>query len=171
MGNLPPDGGVLTQDIVSFGFSFLILIGVWNRYTATTSVMPVETPGMIRLNMALLFLVAIEPFLFDVLSKGLSTDAGATASVYYGFDIGLMNVILAYFTHLLASEEKGLIPKELMHHYKLIRNFLLVASGLFLVSTLPVFEALSLAGEPIRVYLWFLSLPILWAPRVFSYAT
>lgn len=75
VGNLPADPATLSLHLAEFGFSFLILISVWNRYTSTTSVIPVETPWMVRLNMVLLFLVAIEPFLFDVLFApgGLST--------------------------------------------------------------------------------------------------
>lgn len=126
------------MDLAEFGFSFLILINVWNRYTATTSVMPVETYGMIRLNLLLLFLVAIEPFLFDILFvKGLSTPVGVGASLYYGVDIGCMNFILAYFTHVLASEERNLIPRELINRYKVIRNLLVVGAAMFLVSDLP----------------------------------
>ena len=84
VGNIPSKPEDLTADLLYFGFSFLILINIWNRYTATTSVMPVETPGMVRLNMLLLFLVAIEPFLFDVMfAVGFKNDVGVAASVYY----------------------------------------------------------------------------------------
>jgi uncharacterized membrane protein len=77
IGNLPQDPSTLWHDLLYFGFSFLILISVWNRYTSTTSVMPIETPVLVRLNMLLLFTVAIEPFLLDVLFvKGLGTDVG-----------------------------------------------------------------------------------------------
>jgi uncharacterized membrane protein len=168
VGNLPSDTGHLTLDLMEFGFGFLILINVWNRYTATTSVMPVETYTMIRLNMLLLFLVAIEPFLFDVLFvQGLGTSVGVGASLYYGLDIGGMNLILAYFTHILASEEKNLIPTELIHRYKVIRNLLVVGAAMFLASDLPLFGEFGVAGLPLRVILWFLSLPVMWLPRRF----
>ncbi len=155
--------------MASFGFTFLILISVWNRYTATTSVMPVETPVMIRLNMLLLFLVAIEPFLFDVLYfQGGSTAVGAEASLYYGLDIGGMNIVLAYFTHILTREERRLIPREMIHRFRVTRNLLLVAAALFLVSDLPVFWGPTFLGLPLRIDIWVFSLPIVFLPRLFT---
>ena len=166
VGTLPATSSDLAGALVAFGFSFLILINVWNRYTTTMSVMPFETSGLIRLNMLLLFLVAVEPFLFDVLfAKGLSTDVGAAASVYYGLDIGAMNLVLAYFTHILASEEKALIPKELIRKYKVIRDLLFLGGAIFLVSALPIFLAISVAGEPLRVIFWFITIPVVWTHR------
>ena len=154
------------MDLLWFGFGFLILINVWNRYTTTTSVMPVETPVMIRLNMLLLFLVAIEPFLFDVMfAVGLGTATGLAASIYYALDIGGMNFILAYFTHLLASEERNLIPRELMVRFKNTRNALILGGAIFLISGLPVFWDVIVYGTPLRVIMWLLTLPVLWVPR------
>ena len=167
VGSLPTVPGDIAKDLAAFGFSVLILINVWNRYTTTMSVMPVETPALVRLNMVLLFLVAIEPFLFDILTtRGFGTDVGAAASVYYGFDIGGMNLILAYFTHILASEEKNLIPKELVRKYKVTRDLLVVGGAMFLVSDLPAFLTVMIAGEPLRVILWFLTVPVVWTHRL-----
>jgi len=169
IGNLPANPSILSLDLAEFGFSFLILISVWNRYTSTTSVMPVETTWMVRLNMILLFLVAIEPFLFDVLlAQGLGTAVGTAASEYYGLDIGGMNLILAYFTHLLASEEKNLIPHELVGSYRTIRNLLVLGAGVFLFSELPIFWTVMVAGLPVRIILWILTLPIVRTQRLLS---
>jgi uncharacterized membrane protein len=168
VGNLPTSSGGLTFDLVEFGFSFLILISVWNRYTATTSVMPVETPIMIRLNMALLFLVAVEPFLFDVLfAPSLGAAVTAQASVYYGIDIGAMNLILAYFTHVLASEERNLIPHQFIRRYKIIRNLLVVSAAIFLSSDIPIFWSIVVSGAPVRVLIWGAALLVVWVPRIF----
>jgi uncharacterized membrane protein len=167
VGSLPTKPEDLTNDILYFGFSFLIIINVWIRYTTTTSVMPVESPTLVRANILLLFLVAIEPFLFDVLAaRGLSSAVGSQASVYYGIDIGSMNLILAYFTHVLTLEEKNLIPRELIHRTKVARNLLLAAAAVFLVSDLPVFYDIIVAGTPLRIWLWVLTLPAIWLPRL-----
>jgi uncharacterized membrane protein len=167
--NLPTNPGDLTNDIYTFGFSFLILINVWNRYTATTSVMPVETPLMVRLNMALLFLVAIEPFLFEVMIvNGFAKAVGAEASLYYGIDIGAMNLVLAYFTHLLAQEERKLIPREMIGRYKATRDNLILGAAIFLASDFPLYAAIDVGGLALRVILWILVLPMLWLPRVFG---
>jgi len=166
IGNLPSDSHTLGYDLLYFGFSFIILISVWNRYTSTTSAMPVERPVLVRLNILLLFFVAIEPFLLDVLFvKGLSTDVGTAASLYYGLDIGGMNLILAYFTHILASEEKNLIPRELVGQYKTTRNLLIFAALLFLFSDLPIFGGIFVGGTSLRVIIWVLTIPILWTQR------
>jgi uncharacterized membrane protein len=168
-GSLPSDPVTLTNDLASFGFTFLILINVWNRYTSTTSVMPVETPVMIRVNMLLLFLVVIEPLLFNVLYfKGFATDVGQEASLYYGLDIGGMNLILAYFTHALTVEEKNLVPKEMFHRLKITRDLLLFSAALFLVADLPIFSNLMFAGLPARIDIWVISIPIVFLPRIFS---
>ena len=169
--NLPTQTGALTNDIYTFGFSFLILINVWNRYTATTSVMPVETRLMVRLNMALLFLVAIEPFLFEVMIvNGFSQAVGVEASLYYGIDIGSMNLVLAYFSHLLAQEERNLIPREMIGRYKATRDSLIFGAAIFFVSDFPLFGDVDLGGLPLRVILWILVLPMLWIPRQFGKA-
>lgn len=167
IGTLPSTPGDLSYDILYFGFSFLILINVWNRYTTTSSVMPIETPGMVRMNILLLFLVAIEPFLFDILSaKGLGSAVAVQASIYYAFDIGGMNLILAYFSHILTVEEKNLIPKDMVRRFKTSRNFLLGSASIFLISALPVFWDIIVAGLPLRILLWILTLPAVWVPRL-----
>src|SRR5208283_2785084 len=51
-------------DVAEFGFSFLILISVWLGYWSIMSVLPLEDNTIVILNVALLFLVGIEPYLF-----------------------------------------------------------------------------------------------------------
>jgi hypothetical protein len=75
----------------------------------SVSAVPVETAGMIRLNMILLFFVAVEPYLFNPLTKSNMVEP---ASTYYAVDIGGMNLVLAYFTHLLTVTKKNPLPPE-----------------------------------------------------------
>jgi uncharacterized membrane protein len=171
VGSLPKNFNGLVTDLSAFGFSFLILINVWSRYSTTMSVLPVETRWTIRLNMVLLFLVAIEPFLFNLLvipQGGLGSNLGDTVSQFYAFDIAGMNLILAYFTHILTLEEKNLIPHELTHRYKNVRNALILSSAIFVVSVLPPFWAISIGSLPLRVAVWFVTLPLVWASRWFG---
>jgi hypothetical protein len=57
---------------------------------------PAETTLMIRLNMALPFSVAVEPFLFSLLIvQGFASDIGRRVSIYYAIDIMAMNLIVA----------------------------------------------------------------------------
>jgi uncharacterized membrane protein len=161
--------------IGAFGFSFLILLNVWNRYTTLTSVIPVETQAMIRLNMLLLFLVALEPYLFNLLvidnlgspSSGMT---GAYASSFFAIDIGAMNFVMAYFTHLLTIEKKRLIPSELIQRFKISRNGIIAAAAIFMFSALPIpilwDPNLTLGGLPLRIILWVASVPFIWVTRI-----
>src|SRR6266704_4204216 len=57
----------LYRAIAGFGFSFLILIQIWFRFTEVMSVLPIQTTWTRVLNTLLLLLVALEPYLFNTL--------------------------------------------------------------------------------------------------------
>ena len=124
---------------------------------------------LVRLNMLLLFLVAIEPFLFNLLAiEGIGplSPIAPQVSVYYAVDIASMNLILAYFTHVLTLEERNLIPRELARHFKVVRNLLVLTSAVFLFSALPAFWTFTYAEFPLRIVLWMTTFPIIWASRL-----
>ena len=85
--------------------------------------------------------MAIEPYFFNLVvtqTAAVSSPLAQSVSAYYGVDIGSMNLVLGYFTHLLATEEEGkLVSKDLGRQYKVSRDILLGASFLFLVSAIP----------------------------------
>src|SRR3989441_10760946 len=70
IANRPNDTQALFGNIAAFGFSFLILIFVWFRYTETMSVLPVEAGRTRSLYTIILFLVSVEPYLFKQLVVG-----------------------------------------------------------------------------------------------------
>jgi len=148
-------------DIAEFGFSFLILISVWLGYWNIMSALPLEDNTIVILNVALLFLVGIEPYLFylnitfDLLSHELLLNY---ASILYALDMAGLVTIIALFTHQLAREEKGLVPKESLARYKRVRNTLFISAALFLVTVLPIFWSLRLWDLPMRFYFWFIPL-------------
>jgi len=148
-------------DIAEFGFSFLILISVWLGYTNIMSVLPLEDRTAILLNILLLFLVSIEPYLFylnivfDLSAHELLLNS---ASILYALDMTGLMLILALFTHQLAREEKGLLPKESLAKYKRVRNTIFIAAALFAITILPVFWTIKLWTLPIRFYFWFIPL-------------
>src|SRR5947208_7907284 len=55
----------INRNILEFLFVFLILITSWIIYTSDMSVLPIETRLITFLNVVLLMLVAIIPYLFD----------------------------------------------------------------------------------------------------------
>jgi len=152
--------GIVT-DVAEFGFSFLILISVWLGYWNIMAVLPLEDNTVVILNVALMFLVSIEPYLFylnitfDLLSHELLLNY---ASILYALDMAGLVTIIALFTHLLAMEESGLVPKESLAKYKRVRNTLLVSAALFLVTVLPIFWSFRLWDLPLRFYFWFIPL-------------
>ena len=150
-------------DIAEFGFSFLILVSVWLGYWNVMSALPLEDRTILALNMALLFLVSIEPYLFylnitfDRLSHELLL---YTASIGYALDMTGLMFILALFTHQLAREERGLVPKESLAMYRRVRDVLLLSAALFAITVLPVFWDIKLYNQPLRFVFWFIPLTI-----------
>jgi uncharacterized membrane protein len=148
-----------------YGFSFLILVGVWLSYSNLTSILPAETGNLIRINIVLLFLVSIEPFLFNQLfAEGMFYNV----SIIYAVDLSSMFIILAFFNHALADEEKSHIPKNQLKTYKFARNYSLLIAGVFLISTLPFFATTYII--PLRVYVWILALALGSARRIWGQA-
>jgi len=106
------------------------------------SVLPVQTAWTRVLNTILLFLVALEPYLFNILPFFLSppqtfSELYDVASSIYALDIGAIYGILALFTRILASEERKLVAPDLLRKYKLSRNLEIVVAIIFLVSAIP----------------------------------
>jgi uncharacterized membrane protein len=165
LGNAPRNPGEIGSDLVTFGFSFLILISVWLRYTSIMSVLPIETSAVVVLNVIMLFLVSVEPYLFYLVSRYqhlVEPNLLEYSSTLFALDLGGLMAILAVFTHLLALEEKNLISRKLISRYKRSRNFLFLTAGLFFLTAFPAFWFLSLQGLPIRFYIWYAILPIIW---------
>jgi len=148
-------------DILEFGFSFLILVSVWFGYWNVMSVLPMEDRAIVALNIGLLFLVSIEPYLFylnitfDLLSHEALLNA---ASIGYALDMTGLMVILALFTQQLAMEERGLVPKEALARYKRVRDVLFVSAALFAITVLPTFWTTKFLAQPIRFIFWFIPL-------------
>jgi hypothetical protein len=148
-------------DISEFGFGFLILISVWLSYTNIMSVLPMEDSTTVTLNLVLLFLVSIEPYLFylnitfDLLTHEIFLNY---ASIMYALDMTGLMLILALFTHQLTTEERGLVPKDSLAKYTRVRNTLFVSAALFAITMLPVFWSIKLLDQPIRFYFWFIPL-------------
>jgi uncharacterized membrane protein len=147
-----------------YGFSFLILVSVWRNYSTITSVLPAGTETLINLNIALLFLVSVEPFLFNQLFSSMFNGV----SIVYAIDLAAMFIILAFFSHTLADEEKSRVPRDQLKRYKFDRNYALLIAGVFLISILPFFASVYVTY--LRVYVWILALVLGWAKRIWIQA-
>ena len=65
IANPPKSAGEITTHILAFAYTFFVLITVWLIYTTYMSVLPVETRTVTFLNVGLLLLVAIVPYLLN----------------------------------------------------------------------------------------------------------
>jgi uncharacterized membrane protein len=167
----PANPAEIRSDIIGFTISFVILISVWLRYTSIMSVLPMETPATVFLNVALLFLVSIEPYFFDLLNPGLNPTQSQLAnleyaSVLFALDIAGLMAIMALFTHILTVEEKRLVSQELIGKYKLLRNSFFLAATLFLLSALPQFWTWTIKGTHFRFIFWLVPIGIFWIRRI-----
>jgi uncharacterized membrane protein len=159
IGSPPVTVNGLYRDILTFTFNFIILIGVWLRYTRVMSVLPLETRLTVALNTLLLFCVSIEPFLFNTLRSGNSAlpvvkELQDIATQLYGLDLGVIMVVMGLFTATLAQEERALVPKEMVRQLRSEAGSWLVAGAVFLVSGLPFFNSTFLFGTFVRFDLW-----------------
>ncbi len=163
IGQQPATTDQLLASLLLYGFSFLILVNIWQIYSSITSVLPVETAVLTDLNILLLFIVSIEPYLFSELFASNGSMFPFVSNLY-AIDLAAMFLILAFFNHSLASQEKKLIPDNLLRMFKLRRNICFLGAAVFLVSIVPFFGFTTLsvgaASLPIRVILWVVALPL-----------
>src|SRR5438445_703248 len=154
---------VLDRDLVDFAFGFIVLIAVWVRYTGSITYLTIETHGVLRLNILMLFLVAIEPYLFNQVFGSLSAPQvdralANLASAAYAVDLSALMGVLASFEHL-ASQSPSIPPgSDIANSFLRYRNIHLLVAGVFLISLLPNLES-------VRTLVWYVPLGILGAWR------
>jgi uncharacterized membrane protein len=165
----PADVPSIYSDLGTFGFSFLILITIWLRYTRIMSVLPLESQRVVTLNIILLFLVSVEPFLFNIVRKpptvlnyGAYIDATSTL---YALDLGAMMIILGIFTFSVADQDRKLIPAELVGQFRAETATWLTTGSLYLVTVLPFFFTIEVDGTRLRYLFWAVPLLFILATR------
>lgn len=141
IGQSPSTFQDMLLSILYYGFSFFILIRVWYSYTQIMSYLRIETSMAVNLNIILLFLVSIEPFLFNQLLHS-SFPLVQSVSTIYPLDLGGLFVIEAFLANSVLADKNR--PASVTRHYKLTRNTLIIGSIVFFVSALPIFWTLSI---------------------------
>jgi uncharacterized membrane protein len=155
--------------LIIFGFSFVILVSVWNNYASIMAVLPLETRGLVVLNLVLLFAVTLEPYLLYVVAFYGGTIVGEPASVLYAIDLAVMNGILAGFVHVLLTKEHPSLSPEMTRKMRTVRTATAAMSVFFVFTILPVFWSwMIVPGLSARVILWSLTLPVGWVVRLLS---
>jgi len=159
-------GNDIDRNILEFLFVFLILITSWIIYTSDMSVLPLETRLVTFLNVVLLILVAIIPYLFDqAVSRYNTLDIQSYASALFTFDYAGSLFIMAGFAHLIAQEEKQLVDSDQVIRFRRIRKRLTILTILVLLSLAVPWDWLFL-GVHVRLLIWCVPIISFWVNRM-----
>ena len=177
IANPPQTTNEVTTHILAFAYTFFVLITAWLIYTTYMSVLPHETRSVTFLNVALLLLVAIVPYLLngvEVVNPALAANPQAVSaiqdysSMLFAFDLGGILIILATFAHVISVEERRLVAPELVKLFKNGRNRMALLAILILASVAPQFWQWTFLGIPLRLYLWYPPLISYWVGRAIN---
>jgi uncharacterized membrane protein len=175
IANPPGSMGEITTHILAFAYTFFVLITAWLIYTTYMSVLPIETRTVTFLNVGLLLLVALVPYLLNGVevanSKLTPVEISMVqdySSALFAMDLGGILIILATFAHVISLEERKLVAPELVTLFRNGRNRMAILAALTLMSVAPEFWEWTLLGVPIRLYLWYPPLISYWVGRAVS---
>ena len=155
----PQNAFDLAVSVRLFAFSIFIVVSIWLGYARIIAIMPQETGRALALNILLLFLVVLEPYLFFVLqSTSLGSSFLDSASFEYAFDVGGMFLILGGMVRITLQERKKQPGNELhpiLHRrLRLAAKFYTLIGALYLTSALPFFWVDSPIGF-LRFAFWY----------------
>ena len=152
----PSNAGDIVGGLLLFSLSFVILVVIWWGTSGLMSRINQERSTTIFLNILLLFFVAIEPYLLNILSTSVALFP--LSSTLYAIDMSFLMGISAALCHILLIEKKETLTAHQLRFYTVNRNNQFVFAGLFLLSILPQFIEWTLAGISVRVLIWFATL-------------
>jgi uncharacterized membrane protein len=149
-------------DVVSsiglFALSFAILITVWRIYESLMSKLRTETRTTLGLNVILLFLAVLQPYLLNiVISRPNIFDF---TSVLYAIDMAGLLGVCALFAHVLVTDGRNALSEQESKSYKSARKWYTISAGIFLVSAAPLLMTSTILGQSLRVWLWIATLLI-----------
>ena len=165
----------INRNVLEFLFVFLLLITSWIIYTSDMSVLPIETRLVTFLNVVLLILVAIFPYLFDQVVSTFNPDSVQEyASILFTADLAGTLVIMATFAHIIAREEEHLVDGEVMIRFRTARNRMSVLTVVVLLSLAAPWDWLFM-GVHVRLFIWYIPIVSFWVFRMarspFSYSS
>jgi uncharacterized membrane protein len=171
--HIPQSSTDLTVDIIQFGFSFLIIVGIWLGYTRIIGILPVETPVTLFLNLALLFCVALEPFLYYILFQpNIDSVFLDFSSAAFALDTGAMMVLLSGMMFIVLREEKLGVAHRLrasaLRNFKISMTAQIIGAAIFLASISEVFWIQVPGLGYLRFLMWYAALGTFFASRAFA---
>lgn len=167
--HIPQQPSDLINDVSLFGFSFLLIVAVWLGYTRILSVLSFESSGALILNLALLFFVVLEPFLYYVLETAPASFLDFW-SIAFALDMGLMMGLLSAMMYLAIRQERHVKVRKL--HLTSVRRFNIsmvsqvAVSVLFLASVSNIFWISVPIVAYARFLMWYIALGIVLVSRV-----
>jgi uncharacterized membrane protein len=154
----PETAADVVEGLVLFSLSFLILVVIWWGTSDIMSKISQDKPVTIFLNIVLLFFVAIEPYLLNILN--ISAQLFPLASTLYGIDMAFLMGLSAALCHILIKENKATLTAQQLRYFTIRRTNQFMCAGLFFISLLPQFLEWTLAGMSVRILIWFTTLAI-----------
>jgi len=154
----------MNRRILIFAFAFLFLITAWLIYTTYMSVLPSDSSTVTFLNVALLLLVALIPYLLNNVVIGDPAIRDYSSGLFTLDLFGIL-VILAFFAHIISIEENRMVAKDLAKLFRNGRNRMAVLAVLMAVSFAPPFGQWTLLGVQVRILLWTAPLISYWLGR------
>lgn len=152
----PETAADVVEGLVLFSLSFLILVVIWWGTSDIMSKINQDRPVTILLNIVLLFFVAIEPYLLNILN--ISAQLFPLASTLYGIDMAFLMGLSAALCHILIKENKATLTVQQLRYFTIRRTNQFMCAGLFFISLLPQFLEWTLAGMSVRILIWFSTL-------------
>ncbi len=142
--------------LLLFSLSFIILVVIWWGTSNLISQLNQGKSATMFLNIALLFFVAVEPYLLNVQST--SQSLFPFTSTLYAIDMAFLLGISAALCHILLGEKKETLNANQLRYYTMNRNYQFLFAGLFLFSIVPQFAEWILFGFSVRSLIWFVTL-------------
>jgi uncharacterized membrane protein len=150
-------------NLLFFAFSFFILVFTWLGYSRTMAILPRETDTSLYLNLLLLFLTAIEPYLFYVLVSSPSNSSydADVASIFYALDVGGLFLVQSALSSLVIQEDrrnelqrKPRLNPIVVKRVRVIVNIEIAIGLLYMISTLPIFWVETPIGQARFIFWW-----------------
>ncbi len=157
--------------LMGFAFAFLFVITAWVIYSTYASVLPMEDSVVTFLNIALLLLVALIPYLLNTVIIALDSVIGDYSSSLFALDLTGILAILTVYARILGHEDNHLVPHDSMPLFRSGRNRMAVLAVIMLVSLAPPLWTWRFEGVPLRLYVWTLPLISYWAGRALRPST
>ena len=149
----------MLQGLVLFGLSFLILIVIWWDHDDLMSKLPNDKPRIVVLNIALMFFVAVEPYLLNILDANITLFE--YASILYAVDMTFLMSISAVLAHILITKYQRTLSIIQIEIYRTRRNFRILFASLFIISVFPQFSTWTFMDNPLTVHFWLATLILL----------